>query len=225
MGEPANPVVIDGADDFGHAGLWVPAGGQVWRAGSVTWIPQQVRAHGVRITPWTGPVAEMPLDSWAYVPGAGLYVNVGGDPSTQDVRVGRRRFGVYLPNRSYIRVEGFTIIRPDDRGIQLNIGSHHNEIVGNVVRWSANIGIQAAGTTDTRNREQPGDGEQRSRHLAHVGKHPVHARGQRVLAQRGPRPAPRERRLPVRLPRNVLIGTAGTTTRTRASRSSRARTT
>ena len=150
MGEPGNPVVIDGADDFGHAGLWAPAGGLVWRAGSVTWIPQQVRAHGVRIKPWTGPVAELPLDSWAYVPGAGLYVNVGGDPSTQDVRVGRRRYGVYLPNRSYIRVEGFTIIRSDDRGIQLNIGSHHNEIVGNVVRWSANIGIQAAGTTDTR---------------------------------------------------------------------------
>jgi parallel beta-helix repeat protein len=150
MGGPGNPVVIDGADDYGHAGLWAPAGGELWRAASVVWIPVQVRARGIRIPPWTGAVAEMPFNTWAYVPGEGLYVNVGGDPSTADVRVGRRRYGFYLPNRSYIRVEGFTIIRPDDRGIQLNTGSHHNEIVGNVVRWSANIGLQAAGTTDTR---------------------------------------------------------------------------
>jgi parallel beta-helix repeat protein len=84
------------------------------------------------------------------VPGAGVYVNLGGDPSTQDVHIGRRRYGFYLPNREYIRIEGFTLLEPDDRGIQLNNGSNHVEIVNNVVRWSGNIGIQAIGTRDSR---------------------------------------------------------------------------
>jgi len=147
---PGNPVVIDGADDFSDPNLWAPAGGDVWRAASVTWIPRQVRAHGARLTPWAGAVDSLPPDGWEYVPGAGVYVNLGGDPSTQDVHIGRRRYGFYLPNREYIRIEGFTILEPDDRGVQLNFGSNHDEIVNNVVRWSKNIGIQAIGTRDSR---------------------------------------------------------------------------
>jgi len=148
--EAGNPVVIDGADDYGEAGLWTPAGDSVWLATSVIWIPRQVRAHGARLTPWVGALDSLPADSWRFVPGQGLFVKLGADPATQDVRVGRRRYGIYLPNREYIRVEGFTILEPDDRGIQLNSGSNHDEIVGNVVRWANKIGIQAIGTSDSR---------------------------------------------------------------------------
>jgi len=148
--EEGHPVVIDGADDYGKEGLWTPAGDSAWLARSVTWIPHQVRAHGARLTPWTGVVDALPTNSWKYVLGLGLYVNVGADPATQDVRVGRRRYGIYLPNREYVRVEGFTILEPDDRGIQLNAGSNHVEIVGNVVRWANEIGIQAVGTSTSR---------------------------------------------------------------------------
>jgi len=145
-----SPVVIDGADDYGKAGLWAPAGGNVWLASNVTWIPHQVRAHGARLSPWSGSVSTIPVDGWEYVAGRGLYVNVGADPATQDVRVGRRRYGIYLPDREYVRVEGFTILEPDDRGIQLNAGSNHDDIVGNVVRWVNHIGIQAIGTSASR---------------------------------------------------------------------------
>jgi parallel beta-helix repeat protein len=147
--EPDSPVVIDGADAFGSPGLWAPAA-SVWLASSVTWSPNQVRAHGARLAPWSGTIANMPVDAWKYVAGTGLYVNVGTDPATQDVRVGRRSYGFYLPNREYVHIEGFTILEPDDRGILLTSGAEHIEIVNNVVRWAARIGIQAVGATDVR---------------------------------------------------------------------------
>src|SRR4029077_13598376 len=56
----------------------------------------------------------------------------------------------YLPNRSYVHIEGFTVIQSDDRGIRLNPGSSHDEIGGNTVRWVNGIGIQAVGTTDSK---------------------------------------------------------------------------
>jgi hypothetical protein len=77
-------------------------------------------------------------------------VNVGADPATRDVRVGRRSYGFYLPSRDYVHIEGFTILEPDDRGILLASGSEHVEIVNNVVQWAARIGIQAVGSIDVR---------------------------------------------------------------------------
>jgi hypothetical protein len=148
--QPGNPVVIDGADAYGSAGLWTPAGAGVWLASTVTWTPNQVRAHGATLTPWTGAIASMPVDAWQYVSGTGLYVNVGADPATQDVRVGRRSYGFYLPSIEFIHIEGFTILEPDDRGILLNSGSEHVEIVNNVVQWAARMGIQAVGSIDVR---------------------------------------------------------------------------
>ena len=152
LADPAagDSVVIDGADDFGQPGLWMPAGDSTWLATSVTWIPHQVRANDTRLTPWAGAVDSLPAGGWVYVAGTGLYVKLGADPSTQAARVGHRRYGIYLPDREYVHVEGFTILEPDDRGIQLSAGSNHDEIVGNVVRWANMIGIQAVGTSDSR---------------------------------------------------------------------------
>jgi len=145
--EPGQPVVIEGADDFGSDTLWSAAGGGVWLASSVNWIPSQVRSHGDRPSSWTGAIAGMPVDAWQYVAGTGLYVNAGGDPATQGVSVGHRSYGFYLPNRQYVDIEGFNILEANDRGILLNAGSDQVELLGNVVRWPAAIGIQAVGST------------------------------------------------------------------------------
>jgi len=149
-GTPGEPVVVAGADDFGKAGLWAPLRGDVWVARSVTWVPRQVRARGQRLLQWTGVVDDMPVNQFQYLAGTGLCVNVGGDPALAEVHVGRRRYGAYLPDRSYVRIEGFTFLESDDRGVQLNAGCTGDDVAGNTVRWAGHIGIQAIGTTDTR---------------------------------------------------------------------------
>ena len=145
--QTGNPVVIDGADAFGSAGLWTPTAGR-WLASSVTWSPNQVRAHGAALTPWTGSISSMPVDAWRYVSGTGLYVNLAADPATQDVRVGHRSFGFDVPGLEYVHIEGFTILDSDDRGIVLYTGSEHVEIVNNIIEWTARMGIQAVASTD-----------------------------------------------------------------------------
>src|SRR5437867_3432406 len=72
-------VIVDGADDFANPSLWISYSGSVWRASSVSWSPKQVFADGARLTPSSATPAQLPAKSFVWVPGSGLYVNVGGD--------------------------------------------------------------------------------------------------------------------------------------------------
>jgi parallel beta-helix repeat protein len=143
------PVVIDGSDDFSSATLWALASGTTWLAASVDWGPVQVFVDDARLAASTAPVDQLPSGSFTYVAGAGLYVNLGGDsPATHRTAVGRRQYGVYISNRSYVSVAGFTITRSENRGIQLTNGSNNVDINHDAVTFSGRFGVQLEGSSN-----------------------------------------------------------------------------
>src|SRR5439155_3882265 len=151
MAAPGQPVVVDGTDDFSSAALWTQSSGDVWLAASVTWAPKQVFADDQRLTPSTAAPGSLPPRSFTYVAGSGLYVNAGGgNPGSHGAQVGHRAYGFYASGTSYVRIEGFTLVRGDDRCIQLDSGSSNVEIVGNTVRQAGRMGIQVAGGSAVR---------------------------------------------------------------------------
>src|SRR5690349_20163324 len=84
-------VVIDGSDDFSNTALWVSAGGGTYLAATATWTVKQVFVDGARIVASTNTPATMPANSFQFVAGTGLYVNVGGaNPGTHQTLVGHR---------------------------------------------------------------------------------------------------------------------------------------
>src|SRR5215471_11078127 len=86
-------VVIDGSDDFSNPALWASATGS-FRAASVTWTPLQVYVDGARLTRTTNAPGSMPVNSFIWVSGQGLYVNLGGaNPGTHATLVGHRSYG------------------------------------------------------------------------------------------------------------------------------------
>ena len=158
-GSPGNPfaieaqgaVVVDGADDFSGSASWAPVAGDVWRAGGVTWSPAQVFLDDARLTPSIAAPADLPANSFTWVTGEGLYVNVGGgNPGAHRVSVGHRSYGFLAPTRSYVRIRGFTILHAESRGIQLNDACTNFEISRNVIRFANRYGIQANGGSAVR---------------------------------------------------------------------------
>src|SRR5207245_759202 len=113
-------VVLDGADDFSSPVLWQVASGDVWAARSVDWAPKQVFADGARLQASTAPPFTLPAGCFRYVPRIGLFVNAGpGGPAAHGVLVGHRAHGFDLDGHSDVRIEGFTVLRSEDRGIRL----------------------------------------------------------------------------------------------------------
>ena len=72
------PVTIEGAEDFSSPGSWAPYSGSVYLASSVTWAAMQVLVDATRLLPSTAAPAALPVNSFTYVAGQGLYVNLGG---------------------------------------------------------------------------------------------------------------------------------------------------
>src|SRR6266571_3796660 len=148
---PGQPVVVDGTDDFSASGLWSQYSGDVWLASSVTWAPVQVFADNTRLTASTAPAASLPARSFEYVAGSGLYVNAGGgNPGDHQTQVGHRPYGLFASGKSWARIEGFTVQRCDDRGIQLTSAASNLEVVGNTVSFSGRMGIQVVGGSGNR---------------------------------------------------------------------------
>lgn len=150
-GTPAQPLVlratgpgaiIDGADDFTNPARWTNTSGNIWRATTVNWSPKQVFANGVRLTVSTASTSALPTNSFRYVAGQGLYVNVGGpNPASQGCLVGRRANAVVLNGRSWVVVEGFTITRTEDRTVQVAAQSNDVTLLGNTITFSNKYGI------------------------------------------------------------------------------------
>ena len=136
------PVVVDGSDDFSTTSKWTHYTGNVYRASTVTWSPKQVFVDGARLTLSTASPAFLATNSFIWVSGQGLYVNIGGpNPGTHSTLVGRRANAFYLTGRSYVTIEGFTTTHCDDRAIRLGSSSNFATIRNNTITFSARYGI------------------------------------------------------------------------------------
>ena len=143
--------VIDGADDFAKTASWSLVSGNVWRAASVSWSPKQVFAGTTRLTASSASTASLPANTFRYVSGQGLYVNVGGgNPGAQPIAIGRRPYGVKLSGRSWVTLDGFTVTHADDRGIYLSSSSNQCTVSGNTISFSYSYGVQLSAATGGR---------------------------------------------------------------------------
>ena len=140
-------VIVDGADSYSTPASWVLLSGNVYRAAAVTLPPNQVFKNGTRLTPSTAPPASLPPNSFVWVSGEGLYVNVGGgNPGSQQLLVGQRLYGFNLNSRSWVNITGFTVRNAEDRGF--NLGACSNVIVSsNDVSFSNGYGIRLSSCT------------------------------------------------------------------------------
>ncbi|MGH9867846.1 MAG: right-handed parallel beta-helix repeat-containing protein, partial [Candidatus Polarisedimenticolia bacterium] len=147
--QASGAAIIDGADDFSTPGQWAPHAGSVWLAAGVIWSPKQVFVDDARLAiSAVDPPASLPASSFRYVPGEGLYVNIGGDnPGTHQTFVGRRNNGFRVPTRSYVEVRDFTVRRTEDNGIYFLTGSANGVAESNSVSMAGAAGIQINATS------------------------------------------------------------------------------
>jgi parallel beta-helix repeat protein len=136
-------VVMDGSDDLGGVANWTAATGTEFLAAGVTWAPNQVFVDGARLAASAASPGSLPANSFTYVAGQGLYVNLGGDnPGAHEVAVSRRNYAFTMSNRSFVTISGFTIQRTNDRGINMHTCADV-VISGNTVRFAGSYGIHA----------------------------------------------------------------------------------
>jgi hypothetical protein len=139
-------VVIDGADSFSDPAVWTSYSGSIWLAASVTWGPKQVLVDGARLDSTADSPDTLPPNSFVWVSGQGLYVNLGGDnPGQHDTWVGKRSYGFSIFAKSYVTVDGFTIMRTEDRGVYLQNACTNILISNNHESLSAGYGFQGVG--------------------------------------------------------------------------------
>ena len=135
-------VVIDGSDDFSNTALWTASAGGSFLAASVTWTPKQVYVDGARLAATTLAPGSMPVNSFIWVSGQGLYVNLGGaNPGSHATLVGRRLYG-FNCYRTYVNIDGFEIAHTEDRGINLQNGCTDMVVSNNKVSFANSYGIQ-----------------------------------------------------------------------------------
>jgi len=142
----ASGVTVEGSDDFSDPTRWSQVAGDVWVAAGVSWTPLQVFADGARLSPSTAAASALPARSFIWVAGEGLYVNAGGgNPAARRVLVGRRKYGFSMYGRSWVSIEGFTVIHTEDRGINISGSCTNVAVIRNTVRYANKMGIQVQG--------------------------------------------------------------------------------
>ena len=134
-------VVIDGSDDFSNTALWVSAGGNTYLAATATWSVKQVFVDGVRLTASTATPSTMPTNTFQWVSGSGLYVNVGTNPGSHQTLVGHRNYGFNV-YKTFVNIIGFQITRTVDRGINMQNGCADMVVSNNTVSFAGSYGIQ-----------------------------------------------------------------------------------
>ncbi|HKY31061.1 MAG TPA: PKD domain-containing protein [Candidatus Polarisedimenticolia bacterium] len=146
--QAAGEAIVDGTDDFSSPSLWQPYAGDVWFAPSANWAPRQVFVEGARLAAFTGTAADVPPGSFLAVLNEGLYVNVGGgNPGDRVTEVGRRLLGFTLTGRSFVVIDGFRVVRTDNRGIALNTASNDCVVRNNIVEENRFQGIVINGSS------------------------------------------------------------------------------
>ena len=137
-------VVIDGADNYANTALWVRSVGNTFVAASVAWTAKQVTVDGARLVPATGTPDAMPANSFLWVSGQGLYVNLGGaNPGSRQTLVGHRNYGFNVFTKSFVTMSGFEIARTQDRGIYMQNGCTDLVVSNNKVSFANSYGIQS----------------------------------------------------------------------------------
>jgi hypothetical protein len=140
------PVIIEGADDFSSTGAWTQYSGDTYLAAGVTWQPNQAFLDGARLNPSQADPAFLPVNSFEWVSGQGLYVNAsGGNPGAHQLLVGRRPYGFLAPARNYLTLDGFTVFHSENRGVQLNNACTNVTLTHIHVAFCYRYGIQAVG--------------------------------------------------------------------------------
>src|SRR5262249_47643116 len=92
--------------------------------------------------------ALIPSNSFTWISGQGLYVNIGGpSPGGHNTSIGRRTKGFYLSARSYVTIDGFTVTHIEDRAIYLNTGSNYCIVRNNTTSWNYKYGFYVTGCT------------------------------------------------------------------------------
>ena len=145
-GGDGTPVIVDGAEDFANPSLWTLFSGGIWLAPSVTWSPKQVFADSVLLAASTALPAALPVNSFTYVAGAGLYVNIGDNPGNHHAEVGHFAYGFYTTGQSSVTIDGFTVTRSEQVGIEITNSSSDVTATHNVVTWAQQYGIQVNGS-------------------------------------------------------------------------------
>ena len=144
-----SPVIVDGADDLSGTSKWVAYSGNIYQASSVNWGPMQVFVDGVRLTASTASPAFLPSNSFVWVSGQGLFVNVGGtNPGAHVCLVGHRTSSFYFSGRSYVTIDGFITTRTDDRAIRLGSSSNYCVIRNNTCTFNYKYGIYISGCSN-----------------------------------------------------------------------------
>jgi parallel beta-helix repeat protein len=141
-------VVIDGSDDFSTSAQWAAAAGGEFLAAGVSWNPAMVFVDGVRLTVSTAAIGSLPANTFRYVSGQGLYVDLAGvNPGTRVTQV-TRRIGFTMSTKQFVTIEGFEIVRSNDRGINV-FGGSDLAFKGNRISFSNSYGIQLVGTLNS----------------------------------------------------------------------------
>ena len=137
-------VLVDGSDDFSSASLWATTTTpNEYVAATVTWAPKQVFVDGARLAATTNLPGTMPSNSWIYVAGSGLYMNLGGSsPSSHTTLVGHRLYGFNLSTKQFVKIDGFQIAHTEDRGINMQNPCNDLTISHNNVSFAGSYGIQ-----------------------------------------------------------------------------------
>ncbi len=136
-------VIVDGADDFANPALWLPTTSASFLAAGVTWAPKQVYVDGVRLAISALTPDLMPANSFSWVAGSGLYVNLGGvNPGSRQTLVGHRNYGFNMFTKAFVTIDGFSVTRTEDRGINIQNGCADLTIAHNTVSFANSYGIQ-----------------------------------------------------------------------------------
>lgn len=139
-------VEVVGSDDLSGPSNFTLYAGSVYLAAGVTWVPTQVFVDGVRLMASAEAPNDLPSNTFRHVLSEGLYINLGGDdPGTHAVEVSRRAYGFRLSSRSFVTIEGFDVLRTNDRGIYLTGTCNAGILRDNRVRFSGHSGISISG--------------------------------------------------------------------------------
>src|SRR5262245_17337670 len=142
-------VIVDGADDFSNPAQWASYTGQIWLAASVDWSPNQILVDGVRLVPADILPEFLTPQTFRYMPGEGLYVNIGGDnPGDHQTFVSRRTNGFRVSGRSWVTLEGMTVTRTQDNGIFGTAGCGNISVLSTTVHHAFRAGISINACSD-----------------------------------------------------------------------------
>jgi parallel beta-helix repeat protein len=140
-------VTVSGADDL-SAATWTPAAGTAWSTPlSPSSAPTQVFRGSASLS-HASSAGSMAAGSWFYDAGTKtLYVDLGGAaPGPADgLEVSTRSYGFLVRGASGATVDGFTLVRQNGAGVQLDNGSSGSTVRGVTVTASGAYGISLTG--------------------------------------------------------------------------------